>query len=215
MELKELEKARKTKELKLIFVLVLAAILGFLLAIFLVKFDAGMAFIGTIFVILLIYSFFREKIIKNYEPQIKNAILEQIRVMLNLSKVPKMKIDVLKDEFTKVFGLNPDGKFGIYGIASGKRATSFDIYDLCYILDKKIIFYGLYIIAKPSSKDAIIVLKKRFDEVDYMIYEGNMYILINTNRDILSINIKTVLEENSKEIIELKDDLNSIILAFS
>ncbi|AGZ80908.1 hypothetical protein [Campylobacter fetus] len=220
MNLKELELTRKRLKAKLLAVLALAAILGFLAAALLFKFDAVMAIIAAIFITLFIYYHFKFKITKEFEYGLKERVLSQILINMSL-KALKDELD--ENEFLE--GKNfpkTDILFNSYKICQAEF-DSFDIkfYDV-YLKDtnsSNTLFYGLF--ASSKFKKTLNIDKNSLDtsnlkdifgpDISYFILDDKILLYINSGGDSLSLNLKTPISDEGVDIFKFKSGINAVL----
>ncbi|MPB72284.1 hypothetical protein BVH35_003675 [Campylobacter fetus] len=223
MNLKELELTRKRLKAKLLAVLALAAILGFLAAALLFKFDAVMAIIAAIFITLFIYYHFKFKITKEFEYGLKERVLSQILINMSL-KALKDELD--ENEFLE--GKNfpkTDILFNSYKICQAEF-DSFDIkfYDV-YLKDtnsSNTLFYGLF--ASSKFKKTLNIDKNSLDisnlkdifgpDISYFILDDKILLYINSGGDSLSLNLKTPISDEGVDIFKFKSGINAVLELF-
>lgn len=223
MNLKELELTRKRLKAKLLAVLALAAILGFLAAALLFKFDAVMAIIAAIFITLFIYYHFKFKITKEFEYGLKERVLSQILINMNL-KALKDELD--ENEFLE--GKNfpkTDILFNSYKICQAEF-DSFDIkfYDV-YLKDtnsSNTLFYGIF--ASSKFKKTLNIDKNSLDisnlkdifgpDISYFILDDKILLYINSGGDSLSLNLKTPISDEGVDIFKFKSGINAVLELF-
>ncbi|WP_162165406.1 hypothetical protein [Campylobacter fetus] len=223
MNLKELELTRKRLKAKLLAVLALAAILGFLAAALLFKFDAVMAIIAAIFITLFIYYHFKFKITKEFEYGLKERVLSQILINMSL-KALKDELD--ENEFLE--GKNfpkTDILFNSYKICQAEF-DSFDIkfYDV-YLKDtnsSNTLFYGLF--ASSKFKKTLNIDKNSLDisnlkdifgsDISYFILDDKILLYINSGGDSLSLNLKTPISDEGMDIFKFKSGINAVLELF-
>lgn len=223
MNSKELELTRKRLKAKLLAVLALAAILGFLAAALLFKFDAVMAIIAAIFITLFIYYHFKFKITKEFEYGLKERVLSQILINMSL-KALKDELD--ENEFLE--GKNfpkTDILFNSYKICQAEF-DSFDIkfYDV-YLKDtnsSNTLFYGLF--ASSKFKKTLNIDKNSLDisnlkdifgpDISYFILDDKILLYINSGGDSLSLNLKTPISDEGVDIFKFKSGINAVLELF-
>ncbi len=224
MSLKELEITRKRLRLKLFAVLVIAAAFGFLAAALLFKFDAVMAIIAAIFITLFVYYHFKFKITKDFEHDLKERVLAQILISMNL-KALKDELD--ENEFLEGKNNFPktDILFNSYKICQAEF-DSFNIkfYDV-YLKDtnsSNTLFYGLFTSSKfkktlSMDKNSLDIsnLKDIFgSDISYFISDNKILLYINSQGDSLSLNLKTPISDEGVDIFKFKSGINAVLELF-
>ena len=197
--MENLEKERKSIRYKLIWILILAAFVDFVITLVLWFFDPFLALIGGFLAGLWIYFWFKFKFFAEFELGLKERLRDELIKELGLNQPNLSRINNHFNGDVSALGL-----FSLNG---------FDVRDICVKNSDEIIFYGLLISGKISKnieiKENLLGFKS-----SYFIQDGYLSLYIYTDSDTIITNLKTPLnisyksaKESIKNIIKIIDQL--------
>ena len=197
--MENLEKERKSIRYKLIWILILAAFVDFVITLVLWFFDPFLALIGGFLAGLWIYFWFKFKFFAKFELALKERLRDELIKELGLNQPNLSRINNHFNGDVSALGL-----FSLNG---------FDVRDICVKNSDEIIFYGLLISGKISKnieiKENLLGFKS-----SYFIQDGYLSLYIYTDSDTIITNLKTPLnisyksaKESIKNIIKIIDQL--------
>lgn len=197
--MENLEKERKSIRYKLIWILILAAFVDFVITLVLWFFDPFLALIGGFLAGLWIYFWFKFKFFAEFELGLKERLRDELIKELGLNQPNLSRIN---NHF------NGDvSEFGLFSL------NGFDVRDICVKNSDEIVFYGLLISGKISKNIEINENLLGFKS-SYFIQDGYLSLYIYTDSDTIIANLKTPLnisyksaKENIKNIIKIIDQL--------
>ncbi|ALV23632.1 putative membrane protein [Campylobacter iguaniorum] len=210
----ELENTRKRLRKKLLGLLCFSGGLGFVVGLGLFFFDPAMAFIGAIFITLLIYYYFKFKLTSEFEASLKEQVLAKFASEFGFEILsqddPKNNP---KSDFLYYSNLPfKDVNFSFYPLFKTKNGD--EIYDVCLFDGDQIYFYGMFIKALNlgDCEEKIANLKAVFGcEISCKLDANMAFIYINQGHDSLALNLKTPLNDNGLDISQFRVKLQTIL----
>ncbi|ARQ99881.1 MULTISPECIES: hypothetical protein [Campylobacter] len=203
--MENLEKERKSIRYKLIFILILAAFVDFIITLALWLFDPFLAIIGGLLAGLWIYFWFKFKFFAKFELGLKDRLRDEIIKELNLNKVDD-NLPSINSHFNHI--VSSVSEFGLFSL------SGFSVRDICVKSTDEMLFYGILISGKISKniepKESLLGYKS-----SYFIDDGYLSLYIHTDADTIVANLKTPLNisyksamDNIKEIIKIINQLD-------